>query len=419
MDICKEIADFEEAFGNQDIDTLNQEQADNIDLLAKKLYKNTANSKKLKELESNMTKVVSKYSVPAHLAVKLALSKKYLSEIKDTVHLSIVWALYKDRKQLFRKEEDSEGKDLLIRKISQIEAITEDFPNISWDMIVVDDLCPDKSGKMAEQILAERYKGNNVEVIYLQDAIDEKLPVAKGLSSATESRKGGAIQYGMWYAAQKKKENHIIAYTDANLSINLGQIGLLVEGLLSNNSNAAIANRRKSASVVLKSRVRNVHEKLFIYLWKRVIRRLNYITDTQCGFKAFKAEVVNQIILDTLEKKQTFDIELLIKTDILKRESITKVPILWIDSETEDTLVEPQYYVDMLKGVSKMYFKYLLPNSYSHSFVFFIKSLDAKKWETLVNHVPEGIMIKSAIHYDRYDEIKVPVFEKILEDYLE
>ena len=148
-----------------------------------------------------------------------------------------------------------------------------------------------------------------------------------------------------------------------------------------------------------------------------MIRRLNYLTDTQCGFKAFKAEVVKKIILNNFEKKFAFDLELLIKTDKLKRESMTKVPIAWIDSEIESTTSELQPYVDMLKSIADMYFKYLPPNSFSHSFAYFVKSLNQEKWDILINHVPEGIMIKSSVHYDKYDEIKVPVFENMIEKY--
>ncbi len=282
-------------------------------------------------------------------------------------------------------------------------------------MLVVDDGCPENSGKIAEKVLKERYSENNVKVLYLQDAIDNNLKIAKGLTSADDSRKGGAVEYGMWYAAERNIKNHIIIYTDADLSTHLGQIGLLAEPLINEGKFAAVASRREDLSVVIKKGTRDKRGKLFIYLWKRMIRRLNYITDTQCGFKAFRADVVKKIILNNFEKKFAFDIELLIKTDMLERESIAKVAIVWIDSEAELTTTDLQPYIEMLKAIADMYFKYLSANAFSHSFAFFVKSLNKEKWDILVNHVPEGILIKSAIHYDKYDEIKVPVFQKIIE----
>jgi hypothetical protein len=61
---------------------------------------------------------------------------------------------------------------------------------------------------------------------------------------------------------------------------------------------------------------RNVRGKLFIFLWKRLLSPLRYITDTQCGFKVFRAEVVRDMLADVREKKFAFDLELLLKTEL-------------------------------------------------------------------------------------------------------
>ncbi len=415
MNLAEIIKSFEQKNQSQKLDLTDELQNEKVEELANRLFLKANSLEELRKIEKETIKLRNKYSFSTHLAVKISLSKKILSELKQGFHFTIVFAVYKEHNRILTKQEHPNGEDFLIRKIKQLENLTKDFPDITWDMLVVDDGCPENSGKIAEKILKERYSGNNVKVLYLQDAIDKKLKVVEGLKTTDDSRKGGAIEYGMWYAAEKNIKNHIIIYTDADLSTHLGQIGLLAEPIIKDGKYAAIASRREDASVVLKPGTRNNRGKLFIYLWKRMIRRLNYITDTQCGFKAFRAEIVNKIILHNFEKKFAFDIELLIKTDKFKRESIAKVPIVWIDSEAESTTTDLQPYVDMLHSIADMYFKYLPANSFSHSFAFFVKSLDQKKWEILVNHIPEGILIKSAIHYDKYDEIKVSVFQNILE----
>ncbi len=415
MNLLDKINIFETEHHSEEIDLTDKFQSREIELFADELYSESDSLEALRNIEKETIRQKKKYSLLLHTAIKIAISKKILSEIKEDYHFTIVFAVYKENNRILTKEEHPNGEDFLIRKINQLENLTKDFSHITWDMLVVDDGCPENSGKIAEKILKERYSGNNVEVLYLQDAVDKKLKVAEGLKTTDDSRKGGAIEYGMWYASEKNIKNHIIIYTDADLSTHLGQTGLLAEPIIKEGKYAAIASRREDASVVIKKGTRNNRGKLFIYMWKRMIRRLNYITDTQCGFKAFDAEVVKKIILNNFEKKFAFDIELLIKTDKFKRESVTKVPIAWIDSEAESTTTDLQPYVEMLKSIADMYFKYLPANSFSHSFAFFVKSLDQKKWEILVNHVPEGILIKSAIHYGRYDEIKVPVFQEILE----
>ncbi len=415
MKFSEIINTFEKRNESKKIDLTDRSQSQEIEVLANHLYSESNSVADLRELEKETIKYKNKYSLLLHTAIKIAISKKILSELKQQIHFTIVFAVYKENNRILTKEEHPNGEDFLIRKTEQLDNLTNEFPDITWDMLVVDDGCPENSGKIAEDILKKRYKGNNVKVLFLQNAIDNKLKVAEGLKTVDDSRKGGAIEYGMWYAAEKEINNHIIIYTDADLSTHLGQIGLLAEPVIKQKKYAAIASRREDASVILKKGTRNNRGKLFIYLWKRIIRRLNYITDTQCGFKAFNAEIVKKIILHNFEKKFAFDIELLIKTDKFKRESIAKVPIAWIDSEAESTTEDLQPYVEMLKSIADMYFKYLPANSFSHSFAFFIKSLNREKWEVLVNNVPEGILIKSAIHYDKYDEIKVPVFQKILD----
>ncbi len=396
----------------------NTEHLEKIQKLSNTIFEESKNLDEIVALETEMINEKDNYSLITHSAVKIAKSKQILSEIQEKIHLTILFAVYKEHNRILTKEEHPHGEDFLMRKIHQMDNLTSEFENITWDMLIIDDGCPENSGKIAQKILKEKYKGNNVEVLFLQDAIDNKLEVVKNIKSTDESHKGGSIEYGMWYAANKNIKNNIIIYTDADLSTHLGQCGLLVDSIINNNKNVAIASRIEQASVVKKEDTRDLKSKLFIYLWKRMITRLNYIVDTQCGFKAFKPEVIKKIILNNLEKKLAFDIELLLKTDILERHSIGKVAIAWIDS-TEDLTKEAQPYLNMLKEIAKIYHKYATAHAESHLFAFFVKSLTEEQWDILVNHVPEGIQIKSPIHYDVYTEITTEDFENIIKKYTE
>ena len=107
----------------------------------------------------------------------------------------------------------------------------------------------------------------------------------------------------MAVAAERDRSNHVVVFTDADLSTHLGQIGLLVAPIVQDGYDAAIGSRREPMSVVIKSGARNLRGKLFIYLWKRLIPKLSPIVDTQCGFKAFRADVARGIVEDTVEKR--------------------------------------------------------------------------------------------------------------------
>ena len=158
-------------------------------------------------------------------------------------------------------------------------------------------------------------------------------PAVRGLISTADSQKGGSIEYGMAVAAQDRSPNHVVVFTDADLSTHLGQLGNLIEPILRHGHDSAVGSRREPLSVVIKSGARNARGKLFIYLWKRLIPQLSPIIDTQCGFKAFRASVAEAIVRDTIEKRFAFDIELLLQTELARPGSIARVPIAWIDSK--------------------------------------------------------------------------------------
>ncbi|MDX1417631.1 MAG: hypothetical protein R3293_25735 [Candidatus Promineifilaceae bacterium] len=374
-----------------------------------------ATLQEIDNLEAQLVAQKDQYPLMVHLAVKLAKSKRLVASLAHPVHVSVVFAVYQEHERIRTREENAVGENFLIRKIGQLSWLFDDFPGFSWDMFIVDDGCPDQSGRIAQQILAEKYDGDNVHVLFLEEAIAQQLPVTRPLRSTSESRKGGSIAYGMWYAAQANRGNHVILFTDADLSTHLGQTGLLLDGIINLDNNAAIGSRREPASVVVKTGVRNVRGKLFIYLWKRMVHILGYITDTQCGFKAFRAEVVREIIDGLIEKKFAFDIELLLKTDLIRHHSIEKVPIAWIDSEAASTTTAIQPYLTMLQGIAAMYHRYLSPNQESTAFANFVDSLTEESWAELVEHVPAAIAKREPAEFDEFRDVKVADLARILE----
>ena len=342
-----------------------------------------------------------------HLAVKIAKSKQIIARIKEKVHVSVVFAIFKEHHRIRSREAHVHGENFLLRKIEQLKWLFGEYPNFSWDLTVVDDGCPEHSGQIAQEILDKNYQGENVRVLFLEEAIERGLRVTQPMISTTDSQKGGAIQYGLWAAIQQERAHHIILYTDADLSTHLGQVGLLVDGILNEKKDAAIGSRREALSVVVKQGTRNLRGKLFIYLWKRIIPDLNYIIDTQCGFKAFRADTVRTIIEDTVEKKFAFDIELLLKTELKRKNSIIKVPIAWIDSEAASTTTDLQPYLPMLKSIVRIYRKYLRPNADSEKFARFIETLDEAGWNRLVANVPPGIAQREPINFADYSGVTV------------
>ena len=327
----------------------------------------------------------------ALLVLKLAKSKLISRDFDKSLLVSVVFAVYKEHHRILKQTQHPNGEDFLRRKVQQIQWLFADKPKIKWELVVVDDGCPEGSGRIAQRIIEEEGLEKHARVLFLEDAIRMQLPPAEGLKSTADSMKGGSIIYGMWDAALKHPEpGHIVVYTDADLSTHLGQLMLLIEPLQHERILSAIASRREPDSVVVKQGSRNDRGKLFIYLWKRLIPVLGNIIDTQCGFKAFKGEIVPDIIDQMIERKFAFDIELLLRTELKQKGSVYKVPVAWIDSEAESTTTDLQPYLPMLKAIVKMHHSYLASES-RNEFADFIEQLSEDDFNRLLENIPEAI----------------------------
>ena len=144
---------------------------------------------------------------------------------------------------------------------------------------------------------------------------------------------------------------------------------------------------------------------MIIYIWKRIIGVLPDVVDTQCGFKGFRAETVRAIVPEMLEKKFAFDIELLIKARLNRADSITRVPIAWIDSEVLSTTTDIQPYLPMLQSMVGMYRTYLSPSESADEFAAFIEDLDEKAWNRLVDNIPEAITKREPAAFGGFSEV--------------
>ena len=342
------------------------------------------------------------------LAIKLARSKMKINEIKKPLLLSVVFAVYKEHNRIRKQTEHHHGEDFLLKKAKQMDWLCDGSDIVYWEFIVVDDGCPEHSGEIAQSIVDENDLGHKIKVIYLNDAIQNRLDPVKTISSTAESQKGGSIIYGMWYATQQKiSTDHIVIYTDADLSTHLGQIGLLIDPILNDDKMVAIGSRRELESVVIKQQSRNNRGKLFIYLWKRLLPELGGLVDTQCGFKAFKGTKVLELIDDLIEMKFAFDIEILLKAELQKNNSIAKVPVAWIDSEEASTTTDLQPYLPMLKKIASMYRKYLPRNATSNEFAAFIETLTEEDFNLLIKNIPVEIIKREPYEFIEFDKVTV------------
>ena len=353
----------------------------------------------------------------ARLAVKLAVSKSIVKGINRQIKVTIIFALYKEHHRILSQKEHKHGENFLLHKVRQLNWLFNQS-HVRWDMLLVDDGCPEGSGRIAQEIIKTNKLQDQVKVLFLEDAIRSGLDVVAPLKSCKESQKGGSILYGMWYANEHcdvKPEDHIILYTDADLSTHLGQAGLLIEPIVNGDTICTLGSRREYNSGVIKTEKRNYEGRLFIFLWKKIITPLHYITDTQCGFKAFRGDIVPQIIFNSLEKQFAFDMEILLRTELLQPGSIVKSGIIWIDSAEETTTSDTDRYLYMLKAIVKMYEQYLPKNPVSDSFSQLISIIERDDWDILIKAIPIEITKGDAVSFGHLQSITARYFRHVLE----
>ena len=361
------------------------------------------------------------FPLGARVVCKLALSKSMMAELPSDFRVSVVFAVYKEGRRLKTREEDPLGEDFLRQKAAQLDWLFSTKAGLTptdpagpansagshrWKLVVVDDGCPEQSGQKVKLIAQNSGLQGCVEVLHLTDVIQACHPVSQPLTTADDSRKGGSVLLGMCEAASDDQDpNHVVLFTDADLSTHLGQCARLAAPILLDGKDVCIANRRDGRSVVVKEGHRNQRGRLFIYLWKRLLPLLGEITDTQCGFKAFRASAIPDLVSQTLEKKFAFDLELLVRAELRNPGCIARVPLAWIDSEALSTTTDVQPYLSMLQAVVSFYRHYLPSNNSADRFADFISELSEEKWQQLIEVMPQSILEHSPAEMESFDGV--------------
>jgi hypothetical protein len=155
-------------------------------------------------------------------------------------------------------------------------------------------------------------------------------PAFDALILPVQSRKGGSILAGLAQVVRSPASGrHVVAYTDADLSADLVQLGGLAAPIVGSTGAApvvAVLGQRYGVpgAVLVKpdgpvSEPRSTGDKpdKVIVLFRHAVRaalipQLAHVLDTQAGFKAFDAGALAPVLGQLSSFDETFDVELLI-----------------------------------------------------------------------------------------------------------
>jgi glycosyltransferase involved in cell wall biosynthesis len=167
------------------------------------------------------------------------------------------------------------------------------------------------------------------------DALASELPEVAVLH-LDEKGRGRALR-----AAWSASEAAVIAYTDVDLSTDLSALDELLAPLLEGRVDIAIGSRLAPGAQVTRGLKRELISRGYNLLLHMFLGA--GFSDAQCGFKAARREVVQQLLADVEDEEWFFDTELLYLAQ-RARLSIHEVPVRWVD--------DPDSRVDILATAS-------------------------------------------------------------------
>jgi hypothetical protein len=325
------------------------------------------------------------------IAAKLVDSRRYMNRIDKPLKVAVLFAMWGEQNRLHPKSGDNpNGEDSLRVKLAQLDWVTKGTP-VDWRVYAVDDGCPHNSGQIAAKIAAGHALAGRVTVLFLADALPTDDGPLAGLASADDSRKGGAIIYGCMQAIKDGAD--VVIYTDADNSVHLGQIGLVLRPYIDNGTRVVLGNRKHEDAVLVKVEGRwGIGIKVLRHMQRMAGEAIfsRDIRDTQAALKLYDSNVLSRIIADPTVYDFSFDTDWILAA-IAAGEPFAKVPFAFIDSAEESASITqgPMTTWEMLlKGLVKAVRKRGVQYNEDMARVLDEEIHSSGDLDLLINHLP-------------------------------
>jgi putative flippase GtrA len=202
--------------------------------------------------------------------------------------------------------------------------LTAEFP-FSWRIVIADNASADGTPAVGAALAAE-------------------LPAVSVLRLDRKGR-GRALR-AAWSASRAR----VVCYMDVDLSTDLRGLLPLVAPLLSGHSDLAIGTRLAHGARVVRGPKRELISRAYNRILRTALRAR--FSDAQCGFKAVRRDVLDDLLPAVRDDSWFFDTELLV---IAQRRGlrIHEVPVDWIDDPDSRVRIVRTAAEDLL-GVARL-----------------------------------------------------------------
>jgi hypothetical protein len=138
-------------------------------------------------------------------------------------------------------------------------------------------------------------------------------------------------------AAWGRSQADVVAYMDVDLSTDLVHLEQLVRPLLDGHGDIAIGSRLAPGAQIARSHRREVISRTYNMILRLALSA--GFSDAQCGFKAGRRRVIQDLLPEIQDEEWFFDTELLHVAQRRKL-AIHEVPVMWVE--------DPDSRVDIL-----------------------------------------------------------------------
>jgi hypothetical protein len=328
------------------------------------------------------------------ISAKLVESKRFLLANQQPLKIGVVFAMWGEQHRLLPKSADNpNGEDSLRVKMEQLDWATQDS-KVEWTLYAVDDGCPNHSGRIAADMAANHPLGQQVKVLYLADAIPTDQGALANLKSVNDSRKGGAVILGCIAALDDDMD--AVIYTDADNSVHLGQIGLLLQEHIDSQRRVVLGNRKHPDAVLVKQESRwGIGIKVLRHMQRMVGEAIfsRGILDTQAAFKLYQRDILRPIIQDPTVYDFSFDTDWILAV-IAADEPFERVPFAFIDSFAESASITQgpmTTWETLLKGLVKAVRKHRVPHNKAMARVIDEEIHSSADLDILIHHLPHEL----------------------------
>jgi len=364
---------------------------------------------------------------PANIIAAIKNAESYVAlQSCPPSHLTVVFPMYHEQNRARTKEEHPNGQDIVRNKCMQLEWLFKANPESTWDVIAADDGCDQGSSEIVKDIAAKSGLSDKFSVVHIQEAIDKEIWPA--IQQPTDSRKGGAVLYGLHVAHQRSTElakgkRHLVIYTDSDLSSDMAMSGSLMEKVLCQGCALACGGRYgMQGSFLVKENGATGHPESHyeqpnvLHITFRHFCRMHLLpdiatlADTNVGFKCYQVSDMPALLPKMTIYGPAFDMQLLLASLVYYRQKTGKTgaeligvcPILFVEDFAEsnftsnETDPDASYkaFVRMDQEICKMHEEYV-PEAERTDFAKelkpFIEGLDVAGYKALILKIEERL----------------------------